>query len=175
MIAPLGSVDVPMDANARYAGTPSIVMRCPVRQLPHSGLSCISSRIATYSSELSISNSSFSREIAAPAVTYFCIDTEHHGTHDHYGYNGYEFLLIHVKYLSTNEKAARRRLCYHAKWAKALLASAMRCISSFFLMAVPSLLDARSISSASFWAIGFPLRERAALMSQRYASDTRRC
>ena len=64
---------------------------------------------------------------------------------------------------------------YQAKCAKALLASAMRCISSFFLIAVPSFFAASRISLASFSAIGFPLPARAALMSQRYASATRRC
>ncbi len=68
----------------------------------------------------------------------------------------------------------RNFLIYQAKWAKALLASAIRCISSFFLIASPSLFAANLISSASFSAIGRPFLLRAAFMIHRYARASRR-
>jgi len=45
---------------------------------------------------------------------------------------------------------------YQAKCAKALFASAILWVSSFFLIAEPSLLAANINSSASFSAIGLP-------------------
>jgi hypothetical protein len=47
---------------------------------------------------------------------------------------------------------------YHLKWAKALLASAILWVSSFFLMADPSFLDAAINSLASRSAIEFSVR-----------------
>ena len=51
------------------------------------------------------------------------------------------------------------------------LASAMRCVSSFFLIAVPRLLAASINSAANFSSIDFSARPRAASMSQRMLSD----
>src|SRR3989304_6901851 len=59
---------------------------------------------------------------------------------------------------------------YQEKCEKALLASAMRCVSSLFLTALPSFLEAAINSSASLMAIGLPFPARAALISQRIAS-----
>ena len=49
---------------------------------------------------------------------------------------------------------------YILKWAKALLASAIRCVSSFFLNAPPSPLLAATISPASFSAMLRPFLSR---------------
>ncbi len=48
-------------------------------------------------------------------------------------------------------------LSYHLKWAKALLASAILCVSSLFLMEEPSFLEAARNSAASFSAMERPL------------------
>src|SRR5262249_4873414 len=50
---------------------------------------------------------------------------------------------------------------YALKCANALFASAILCVSSFFLMAAPSLRDAAIISFASLSAIDFSFRPRA--------------
>ena len=56
---------------------------------------------------------------------------------------------------------------HQAKWANALFASAIRCVSSFFFTAFPSFFMASKSSSANFAAIGFPVFFRAASKSQR--------
>jgi hypothetical protein len=48
-------------------------------------------------------------------------------------------------------------LSYHLKWAKALLASAILCVSSLFLMEEPSFFEAARNSAASFSAMERPL------------------
>jgi hypothetical protein len=49
---------------------------------------------------------------------------------------------------------------YTLKWANALLASAMRCVSSFFLNAEPSPFAAETISAASLSAMLRPFLSR---------------
>ena len=56
---------------------------------------------------------------------------------------------------------------YQAKWANALLASAMRCTFSRRVIAAPSRLNAAINSSASLTAMGRPFFSRAAISSQR--------
>ena len=51
-------------------------------------------------------------------------------------------------------------ICYTLKWAKALLASAMRCTSSFFLKAAPSPFAAATISPANLSAMLRPFLSR---------------
>ena len=51
---------------------------------------------------------------------------------------------------------------YLAKWAKALLASAILWVSAFFFIAFPSFLEAKSNSSDNFSAIPLPFLARAA-------------
>ena len=50
---------------------------------------------------------------------------------------------------------------YHLKWANALLASAILWVSSFFLMALPSLVEAAMNSDASLCAMDRSLRAEA--------------
>jgi len=63
-----------------------------------------------------------------------------------------------------------RNWVYQRKWAKDLLASAMRCVSSRFLRAAPVSLAASIISEARRSRMVRSLRERAAVMIQRMDS-----
>src|SRR5215467_4799039 len=65
----------------------------------------------------------------------------------------------------------RRTPDYHAKWAKALLDSAILMVFSRFVMASPSRRYAAMSSSARRSNIGRPALLRAAPMIQRMASD----
>ncbi len=57
-------------------------------------------------------------------------------------------------------KRCAKSIIYTLKWAKALFASAIRCVSSFFLYAPPSPLLAATISPASFSAMLRPFLSR---------------
>src|ERR1043165_8534432 len=70
--------------------------------------------------------------------------------------------------------ALARAAHFHPEYAKALLASAIRCVSSFFLIVSPSPFEARISSAASRSAIVFSLRARLYRISQRMASAVRR-
>src|SRR3990172_9549365 len=65
-------------------------------------------------------------------------------------------------------------LRYQRQCAKALFASAIRCVSSLFLTAVPRLLAASKSSAASFSSMLFSLRLRADPMIHRMDSEVRR-
>src|SRR5207247_11311103 len=61
------------------------------------------------------------------------------------------------------------RTAYQRQWAKALLASAIRCVPSFFLIASPPPLAATSISPASCSTLNFSARARGLCTISRMA------